>query len=45
MFYTQILIEVKVKVVNFHFQVNTKVHMVNIINVKVNIMELDKDTL
>ncbi len=45
MFYTQILIDVEVKMVKFHFQVNTKVHMVDIINVKVNIMELNKDTL
>ncbi len=45
MFYTQILTEVEVKMVKFHFQVDTKVHMVDIINVKVNIMELNKDTL
>jgi len=43
MFSTQILIEVKV--VKLHFEVNTKVHVVDIINMKVNLMEADKETL
>jgi len=43
MFSTQILIEIKV--VKLHFEVNTKVHMVDIINMKVNLMEVDKETL
>jgi hypothetical protein len=42
---TQILIEVKVKVVELHLEVDTKVCMVNIINMKVNLMEVDKETL
>jgi hypothetical protein len=42
---TQILIEVKVEVVKFHFEVNTKARMVDIINMKVKLMEVDKETL
>jgi hypothetical protein len=40
---TQILIEVKV--VEPHFEVDTKVHMVNIINMKVGFMEVDEEIL
>jgi len=32
-------------VVKLHFEVNTKVHVVDIINMKVNLMEADKETL
>jgi hypothetical protein len=42
---TQILIEVEVEVVKPHFEVNTKAHMVDIINMKVKLMEVDKETL
>jgi hypothetical protein len=42
---TQILIEVKVKVIKLHFEVDTEVYMVDIINMKVNFMEVDKVTL
>jgi hypothetical protein len=44
---TQILIEVEVevKVVKPHFEVNTEAHMVDIINKKVNFMEVDEETL
>jgi hypothetical protein len=43
MFFIQILVHVKVEVevVEPHFEVNTKVHMVHIINMKVNLMEVD----
>jgi hypothetical protein len=43
---TQILIEVKVEVekLKLHFEVDTKVCMVDIINMKVNFMEVDKET-
>jgi hypothetical protein len=44
-FSTQILIEVEVEVLKPHFEVNTKVCMVDIINMKVNLMEVDKETL
>jgi hypothetical protein len=44
-FSTQILIEVKVEVVKPPFEVNTEVYMVDIINMKVNFMEVDKETL
>jgi hypothetical protein len=40
---TQILIEVEV--VKFHFEVDTKVRMVDIINMKVKLMEVDEETL
>jgi hypothetical protein len=33
------------KVVNFHFKVNTEVRMVDIINVKVSLMEVHEETL
>ncbi len=47
MFSTQILIEVevKVKVVKLHFEVDTKTCMVDIINMKVSLMEVDEETL
>jgi hypothetical protein len=43
MLFTQILIEVEV--VKPHFEVNTKVRMVDIINMMVNLMEVDEETL
>ncbi len=42
---TQILIEVEIEVVKLHFEVDTEVHMVDIINMMVNFMEVDKKTL
>ncbi len=45
MFSTQILIEVKVEVVKLHFEVDTEIHMVDIINMKVKLMEVDEETL
>jgi hypothetical protein len=47
MFSTQILIEVKVKVevVKHHFEVDTKARTMDIINMKVNFMEVDEETL
>ncbi len=45
MFSTQILIEVKVEVLKFHFEAYTKARMVDIINMKVSLMEVDKETL
>ncbi len=45
MIFTQILIEVKVEVVKPHFEVDIEVHMVDIINMKVNLMEVDGETL
>jgi hypothetical protein len=42
---TQILIEVEVEVVKLHFKVDTEVRMVNIINMKVKLMEVDEETL
>ncbi len=44
-FSIQILIEVKVEVVKLHFKVNTKGRMVDIINMMVNLMEVDEETL
>jgi len=44
-FSTQILIEVRVEVVKLHFEVDTKVRMVDIINMKVKLMEVDEETL
>jgi len=41
----QILIEVDVEVVKLHFEVNTEVCMVDIINMKVNFMLVDEETL
>ncbi len=45
MFPTQILIEVVAEVVKLHFEVNTEARMVDIINMKVNLMEVDEVTL
>ncbi len=47
MFSIQILVEVEVEVevVKLHFEVDTEARMVDIINMKVNIMEVDKKTL
>jgi hypothetical protein len=46
---TQILIEVEVEVevevVKLHFEVNMEVRMVDIINTKVRLMEVDEETL
>jgi hypothetical protein len=42
---TQIPIEVEVEVVKPHFKVDTEVRMVDIINMKVNLMEVDEETL
>jgi hypothetical protein len=41
----QILIKVKVEVVKPHFEVDTEVHTVDIINMKINLMEVDEETL
>jgi hypothetical protein len=45
MFFTQILIEVEVEVVKFHFEVDMEVRMVDIINMKVSLMEVNEETL
>jgi hypothetical protein len=42
---TQIPIEVEVEVVKPHFEVDMEVRMVDIINMKVNLMEVDEETL
>jgi hypothetical protein len=44
-FSTQILIEVKVEVLKPHFEANMEARMVDIINMKVSLMEVDKETL
>jgi hypothetical protein len=44
-FSTQILIKVEVEVVKLHFEVNKEARMVDIINMKVNLMEVDEETL
>jgi hypothetical protein len=41
----QIPIKVEVEVVKFHFEVDTEVRMVDIINMKVKLMEVDEETL
>jgi hypothetical protein len=41
----QILIKVKVEVVKLHFKVDMEVRMVDIINMKVKLMEVDEETL
>jgi len=41
----QILIKVEVEVVKLHFKVDMEVHMVDIINMKVKLMEVDEKTL
>ncbi len=45
--FTQILVEIKVevKVVKPHLEVHMEVHMVDIINMKINLMEVAKETL
>jgi hypothetical protein len=43
--FTQILIEVEVEVLKPHFEVNMEAHMVDIINMKVNLMEVDEESL
>jgi hypothetical protein len=45
MFFTQIPIEVEAEVVKPHFKVDPKARMVDIINMKVKLMEVDKETL
>jgi hypothetical protein len=42
---TQISIKVEVEVVKPHFEVDTEAHMVNIINMKVKLMEVDEEIL
>jgi diphthamide synthase (EF-2-diphthine--ammonia ligase) len=44
-FYTQIPIEVEVEVVKPHFKVDTEARMVDIINMKIKLMEVDEETL
>jgi hypothetical protein len=44
-FSIQIPIEVEVEVVKLHFEVDPEARMVDIINMKVNLMEVDKETL
>ncbi len=41
----QILIKVEVEVLKPHFEVDTEVRMVDIINMKVSLMEVDEETL
>jgi len=45
MFFTQILIKVEVEVLKPHFEADTEVRMVDIINMKVSLMEVDEETL
>jgi hypothetical protein len=45
MFSTQILIEVKVEVLKPHLENDTEARMVDIINMKVSLMEVDEKTL
>jgi len=42
---TQIPIEVEAEVVKLHFEVDTEARMVDIINMKVKLMEVDEETL
>jgi hypothetical protein len=42
---TQIPIEVEAKVVKPHFEVDTEARMVDVINMKVKLMEVDEETL
>jgi hypothetical protein len=44
-FFTQILIEVEIEVLKPHFEDNTEARMVDIINMKVNLMEMDEEIL
>jgi hypothetical protein len=41
----QILVKVEVEVVELHLKVDTETCMVNIINIKFNLMEVDEETL
>jgi hypothetical protein len=43
--FIQSLVEVEVEVLKPHFKVNTEVRMVDIINMKVSLMEVDEETL
>jgi hypothetical protein len=43
--FIQILIKVEVEVVQPHIEVDIEAHMVEIINMKVNLMEVDKEIL
>ncbi len=45
MFFTQIPIELEVEVAKPHFEVDMEARMVDIINMKVNLMEVDEETL
>ncbi len=45
MFSIEILIEVEVEVIKPYFKVDTEARMVDIINMKVNLMEVDEETL
>jgi len=42
---TQILIEVEVEVLKPHFEANTEVRMVDIINMRLSLMEVDEEIL
>ncbi len=44
-FSIQILIKVEVEVLKPHFEVDTEAYMVDIINLKVSLMEVDEETL
>jgi hypothetical protein len=44
-FSTQILIEVEVEVLKPHFDVDMEARMMDIINMKVGLMEVDEETL
>ncbi len=44
-FSIEILIEVEVEVIKPYFKVDTEARMVDIINMKVNLMEVDEETL
>jgi len=43
--FIQIPIEVKVEVLKLHFEADTEAHMVDIINMKFGLMEVDEETL
>ncbi len=43
--FTQILIELEVKLRKLHLEVNTKAHTADIINMKVNLMEVHEENL
>jgi hypothetical protein len=42
---TQIPIELEVEVAKLHFEVDMEVHMVDIINMKINLMEVDEEVV